>query len=36
VDAGAFTGRRIDEPWEMDFYGLKRVGDLAFCNGLNQ
>jgi hypothetical protein len=34
VAAEAFTGRWSDEPWKMDPYGLKRVGDLAFCNGL--
>ena len=35
VAAEAFTGRWSDEPWKMDPYGLKRIGDLAFCNGLN-
>ena len=34
VAAEAFTGRWSDEPWKMDPYGLKRIGDLAFCNGL--
>jgi hypothetical protein len=34
VAAEAFTGRWSDEPWKMDPYGLKRMGDLAFCNGL--
>lgn len=33
--AEAFTGRWSDEPWTMDPFGLKRLGDLAFCNGLN-
>jgi hypothetical protein len=35
VAAEAFTGRWSDAPWNMDPYGLKRMGDLAFCNGLN-
>lgn len=34
VAAESFTGRWSDEPWTMDPYGLKRLGDLAFCNGL--
>jgi len=34
IAAEAFTGRWSDEPWKMDPYGLKRLGDLAFCNGL--
>jgi len=34
--AEAFTGRWSDGAWEIDPYALKRVGDLAFCNGLNK
>lgn len=36
VGAEAFTARPHEGNWEMDFYGLKRVGDLAFCNGVNK
>jgi len=34
--AEAFTGRWNDGNWQMDPYAIKRVGDLAFCNGLNK
>jgi hypothetical protein len=36
VAAEAFTGRGSSNLWEMDPYGMKRMGDLAFCNGVNQ
>ena len=36
VGAETFTGRAQDGAWAMDPYALKRVGDLAFCNGLNK
>jgi len=36
VAAEAFTGRWNDGNWTMDPYAIKRVGDLAFCNGVNQ
>lgn len=35
VASEAFTGRWNDGNWTMDPYALKRVGDLAFCNGTN-
>ncbi|WP_316814366.1 glycosyl hydrolase [Pedobacter heparinus] len=35
VAAEAFTGRWNDGNWTMDPYAIKRVGDLAFCNGVN-
>ncbi|MEI7503262.1 MAG: glycosyl hydrolase [Paludibacter sp.] len=35
VGAEMFTGRWCDGNWTMDPYGLKRIGDLAFCNGIN-
>lgn len=36
VAAEAFTGRWNDGNWKMDPYAIKRVGDLAFCNGVNK
>ena len=36
VAAEAFTGRWNDGTWSMDLFALKRVGDLAFCNGVNK
>lgn len=36
VAAEAFTGRWNDGNWTMDLFALKRVGDLAFCNGVNK
>lgn len=36
VAAEAFTGRWNDGNWTMDPYAIKRVGDLAFCNGVNK
>ncbi len=36
VASEAFTGRWNDGNWTMDPYTLKRVGDLAFCNGVNK
>ena len=35
IGAEMFTGRWCDGNWTMDPYGLKRIGDLAFCNGIN-
>jgi hypothetical protein len=35
VAAEAYTGRWNDGNWTMDPYAIKRVGDLAFCNGVN-
>ncbi len=34
--AESFTGRWSDGAWGIDPYALKRIGDLAFCNGLNK
>ena len=34
--AETFTGRWSDGAWSIDPYAIKRVGDLAFCNGLNK
>ena len=36
VGAEAFTGRWSDGTWSIDPYAIKRIGDLAFCNGLNK
>ncbi|WP_343701038.1 glycosyl hydrolase [Chitinophaga sp.] len=36
VAAEAYTGRWNDGNWKMDPYAIKRVGDLAFCNGVNK
>ncbi|WP_187774913.1 glycosyl hydrolase [Pedobacter sp. BS3] len=36
VAAESFTGRWNDGNWKMDPYGIKRVGDLAFCQGVNK
>lgn len=36
VATEAFTGHPYDNNWKMDVYGLKRMGDLAFCNGTNK
>ena len=36
VGAESFTGRWSDGAWSIDPYALKRVGDLAFCHGLNK
>ena len=36
VAAEAFTGRWNDGNWKMDPFALKRVGDLAFANGVNK
>jgi hypothetical protein len=34
--AEAFTGRWSDGNWDIDPHALKRIGDLAFGNGLNK
>jgi hypothetical protein len=36
VGAESFTGRPSDGAWSLDPYALKRLGDLAFCHGLNK
>jgi hypothetical protein len=36
VGAESFTGRWNDGNWKMDLFGLKRIGDLAFCSGVNK
>jgi alpha-L-rhamnosidase/Glycosyl hydrolases family 2, sugar binding domain/F5/8 type C domain len=36
VGAETFTGRWSDGAWSIDPYALKRIGDLAFCHGLNK
>jgi hypothetical protein len=36
VAAESFTGRWNDGNWKMDLYGIKRIGDLAFCSGVNK
>ncbi|RZJ89779.1 MAG: hypothetical protein EOO20_10025, partial [Chryseobacterium sp.] len=36
VAAESFTGRWNDGTWKMDLFGIKRIGDLAFCSGVNK
>ena len=36
VGAESFTGRWSDGAWSIDPYAIKRIGDLAFCHGLNK
>ncbi|RZJ87468.1 MAG: hypothetical protein EOO20_16010, partial [Chryseobacterium sp.] len=36
VAAEAFTGRWNDGNWTMDPFAIKKIGDLAFCNGINK
>ncbi len=36
VAAESFTGRWNDGNWKMDPFGIKRIGDLAFCCGVNK
>jgi len=36
VGAESFTGRWSDGTWSIDPYAIKRLGDLAFCHGLNK
>ncbi len=36
VGAETFTGRWSDGAWSIDPYAIKRIGDLAFCHGVNK
>ena len=36
VGAESFTGRWSDGTWSIDPYAIKRIGDLAFCHGVNK
>jgi len=36
VGAESFTGRWSDGAWSIDPYAIKRIGDLAFCHGVNK